>query len=97
LARRAQWEAAAVAGMGAPLDTHIFPSGLGMTSEILSGVVDYETGVGLHSTDDHGVESGQVRIYGGPGKGMIRIVIASATPVRLEIDTDGDDTARHVS
>ena len=61
-----------------------------MKSDYLGGTLDYGMTVSLQATGDQDPESGEIVIYGGTNKGKVRIIIESATSVRLEIDADGD-------
>ncbi|MGB7930703.1 MAG: hypothetical protein WCH04_00505 [Gammaproteobacteria bacterium] len=63
-----------------------------MKSAFLGGTFHYDTIVPLQPTDDQDPESGEFLIDGGTRKGTVRIVIESATSVRLEIDADDDGT-----
>jgi hypothetical protein len=79
------------------LDTGLSPvtklvrtGGSTMKSDFLGGTLDYDTTVSLQATGDQAPVSGEILIYGGPHNGMVRIVIESATSVRLQIDANGD-------
>lgn len=63
-----------------------------MSSTFLGGSIYYDTIVPLQATDNQAPESGEILIDGGTGKGTVRIVIESASSVRLEIDTNGNGT-----
>ena len=63
-----------------------------MKSDVLGGLVSYVIIVPLQASDGQDPESGEILVSGGSGNGTVRIVIESATSVRLEIDADGDGT-----
>jgi hypothetical protein len=75
-----------------PVTKLVRTGGSSMKSDYLGGTLDYGTTVSLQATGDQDPESGEILIYGGANKGKVRIIIESATSVRLEIDADGDGT-----
>jgi hypothetical protein len=75
-----------------PVTKRVQTDGSLMRSDFLGGIFHYDTIVPLQATDAQDLESGEILIDGGTGKGTLRIVIESVTSVRLEIDTDGDGT-----
>ena len=75
-----------------PVAKRVRTGGSTMKSEFLGGIFDYDTTVSLQATGDQDPESGEILIYGGYRNGTVRVVIESATSVRLEIDVDGDGT-----
>ena len=75
-----------------PVTKLVRTGGSSMKSHFLGGTFDYDTSVSLQATGDQDPESGEILIYGGANKGKVRIIIESATSVRLEIDADGNGT-----
>jgi ribosomal protein S6E (S10) len=63
-----------------------------MKSAVLGDYISYEIVSPLQVAGDLIPESGEIQITGGSGNGSIRMVIESATSVRLEIDVEGDGT-----